>query len=199
MTTPRTLLSLAGADPVPAPVSEAALVLIDCQMEYVDGALPLTGVDAALEEVARLLNRFRSAGAPVVHVVHRGNPGGLFDPEGPSGQVAARAAARDGETVVEKTLPNSFAGTTLDATLRGLDRQKLIVAGFMTHMCVSSTVRAGLDLGYASTVAANAAATRDLPQTGGGVIDATTLHNASLAALADRFACIVPGAADLPD
>jgi hypothetical protein len=106
MTTPRTLLSLAGADPAPAPVSEAALVLIDCQMEYVDGALPLTGVDAALDEVARLLDRFRSAGAPVVHVVHRGNPGGLFDPEGPSGQVATRAAARDGETVVEKTLPN---------------------------------------------------------------------------------------------
>ena len=211
MTAPRTLLSLAGADPTPAAISAAALVLIDCQMEYVDGALPLTGVSAALDEVARLLARFRSAGAPIVHVVHRGKPGGLFDPEGPSGQVEARAAAQDGEIVVEKTLPNSFAGTTLEATLRGFDRQQLIVAGFMTHMCVSTTVRAGLDLGYASTVVANATATRDLPQTGpqtgprtgprtgGGVIDAATLHNASLAALADRFACIVPGAADLPD
>lgn len=199
MAAPRTLLSLAGADPAPAAVSDAALVLIDCQMEYVDGALPLTGVDAALDEVARLLDRFRSAGAPIVHVAHRGNPGGLFDPEGPSGRIADRAAPRDGETVVEKTLPNSFAGTTLEATLRGLDRRKLIVAGFMTHMCVSTTVRAGLDLGYASTVVANAAATRDLPlPTGDGVINAATLHNASLAALSDRFACIVPGAADLP-
>jgi len=200
MTAPRTLLALAGANPAPAAISQAALVLIDCQMEYVDGALPLTGVDAALDEIARLLDRFRSAGAPIVHVAHRGKPGGLFDLDAPSGRIANRAAPRDGETVVEKTLPNSFAGTTLEATLRRLDRRNMIVAGFMTHMCVSTTVRAGLDLGYASTVVANAAATRDLPlPTGSGVIDAATLHNASLAALSDRFACIVPGAAELPD
>jgi len=200
MAAPRTLLALAGADPAPAAISQAALVLIDCQMEYVDGQLPLTGVDAALDEIARLLDRFRSAGAPVVHVAHRGKPGGLFDPEGPSGGIADRAAPRDGETVVGKTLPNSFAGTALEATLQKLGRRNLIVAGFMTHMCVSSTVRAGLDLGYASTVVANAAATRDLPlPKGGGVIDATALHDASLAALADRFACIVPSTADLPD
>lgn len=199
MAAPRTLLSLAGADPTPAAISKAALVLIDCQMEYVDGALPLTGIDAALDGVARLLDRFRSAGAPVVHVAHRGKPGGLFDPEGPSGRIADRAAPRNGEAVVEKTLPNSFAGTTLETTLRGLDRRNMVVAGFMTHMCVSSTVRAGLDLGYASTVVANAVATRDLPLAGGGVIDAATLHNASLAALSDRFACIVPGASDLHD
>jgi len=199
MAAPRTLLSLAGVNMSPAPVSTATLLLIDCQMEYVDGALPLTGIDAALDEVARLLARFRAAGAPVVHVVHRGKPGGLFDPEGPSGQVASRAAPKEGEAVVGKTLPNSFAGTDLEATLRGLDRRNLIVAGFMTHMCVSTTVRAGLDLGYASTVVAGAAATRDLPLPAGGVVDAITLHNASLAALADRFACIAPTSAELPD
>ena len=33
----------------------------------------------------------------------------------------------------------------------------------MTNMCVSSTARAALDLGYKATVAADAAATRDLP------------------------------------
>lgn len=199
MAAPRTLLSLAGVDMAPAAVSGATLLLIDCQMEYVDGALPLTGVEAALDEVARLLDRFRTAGAPVVHVVNRGRPGGLFDPDGPSGQVAAGAAPSAGEALVKKTLPNAFAGTGLDATLRGLGPREIVVAGFMTHMCVSTTVRAGLDLGYASTVVANAAATRDLPLPGGGVVDAATLHNASLAALADRFACIVPSSADLPD
>lgn len=60
----------------------------------------------------------------------------------------------------------------------------------MTHMCVSSTARAALDLGYATTVAADAAATRDLPNPAGGVIKADVLHQASLAALADRFAVV---------
>ncbi len=64
----------------------------------------------------------------------------------------------------------------------------------MTLMCVSSTVRAALDLGYRSTVVSGAVATRDLPTTDGGVIDAGSLQTASLAALADRFAVIAASA-----
>ena len=52
-------------------------------MEYVSGALALPGVDAALEEAARMLALARAEGVPVVHIVHHGRPGGgLFDPEG---------------------------------------------------------------------------------------------------------------------
>jgi nicotinamidase-related amidase len=69
----------------------------------------------------------------------------------------------------------------------------------MTHMCVSASVRAALDLGYYSTIVSGAAATRDLPTPSGGVIDAAHLHEASLAALADRFAIIVDTADQLPD
>jgi len=52
-------------------------------------------------------------------------------------------------------------------------------------------VRAALDLGYRSTVIANAAATRDLPDGHGGVVDAETLHRVELAGLADRFATVI--------
>ena len=67
-------------------------------------------------------------------------------------------------------------------TLKKLGRTQLVIAGFMTHMCVSSTARAALDLGYKATVAADAAATRDLPDPMGGVISADALHRAALAA-----------------
>lgn len=199
MAEPRTLLQMAGADATPGALSKAAVVLIDCQMEYVDGALVLPGVDPALAEVARLLARARSAGTPVVHIAHKGAAGGVFDRAGPGGAIAAAAQPADGEPVIEKSLPNAFTGTTLDETLRKTGRGELIVAGFMTHMCISSTVRAALDLGYRSTVVAGAAATRDLPTPDGGVIDARALHQASLAGLADRFAVIVAKADDLPE
>jgi nicotinamidase-related amidase len=91
---------------------------------------------------------------------------------------------------VHKPLPNAFAQTELDATLKKLGRTQLVIAGFMTHMCVSSTARAALDLGYKTTVAADAAATRDLPDPMGGVIGADALHRAALAGLADRFAIV---------
>src|SRR3546814_7791052 len=86
------------------------------------------------------------------------------DREAESGAIHAKAAPAAGETVVEKGLPNAFAGTTLQAELDKIGRKKLILAGFQTHMCVSATARAALDLGYRSTVVASAAATRDLPR-----------------------------------
>jgi nicotinamidase-related amidase len=67
----------------------------------------------------------------------------------------------------------------------------------MTHLCISSTVRAALDFGYGCTVVAAATGTRDLPDGQGGVVDAVSLQRAELAALADRFAVVVPNAAAL--
>ena len=190
--TPKTLLALAGAPATPSPLDSAALVLIDAQREYTEGALPLVGVEAAVAEAARLLERARKAGTPVFHIVHHGKPGGaLFNPEGPLSGIVAPLIPLDGETVVVKLLPNAFAGTELDALIRATGRKELIVAGFQTHMCVSSTVRAALDLGWRTTVVDAASATRDLPDGAGGVIPAEALHRANLAALADRFAVVV--------
>ena len=192
MSDPKTLLQMAGANLEPTALSDAALVIIDAQNEYIDGKLPLTGVGPALETIAQLLRRARDVGASVVHIAHQGKPGGAFDPEGPGGAIAGPAAPAEGETVIGKALPNAFAGTELHETLQGLSVTQLILAGFMTHMCVSSTARAALDLGYGTTVVADAVATRDLPNPSGGIVTADVLNSAALAALADRFAVIAP-------
>jgi nicotinamidase-related amidase len=65
-------------------------------------------------------------------------------------------------------------------------------------MCVSATTRAALDLGYRSTVIANATATRDLPDPcSADVIPASTIFRGTLAALADRFAVVIKDTATL--
>lgn len=197
MPDPRTLLAMAGAPQEPSRLADAVLVMIDCQNEYVDGMLPLVGIGPALGEAAALLGKARAAGAPVIHIVHHGRAGGPFDLDGHGGAIAAAVAARDGETVIAKPLPNAFARTGLDAAVKASGLQEIIFAGFQTHMCVSSTVRAALDLGYRSTVVSRAVATRDLPRPGGGVIAARDLHEATLAALADRFAIVTGGADDI--
>lgn len=199
MPEPKTLLQMSGADPTPGALSSGSLVLIDCQCEYTDGKLPLTGVEAALSEIAGLLDRARRIGTPIIHIQHHGAPGGAFDLDGPGGQFAPQAAPIEGETIIRKKLPNSFAGTSLEETLNSIGKTEALFAGFMTHMCVSSTARAALDLGYRSTVVASAAATRDLPSPLGGIIPAGQLHENALTALADRFAIIAPTVNDLPD
>ena len=199
MSQPKTLLEMAGADMTPNALSDSTLVLIDCQMEYVTGAVPLPGVDDALAEAGKVLARARVAAAPVVHIVHQGQAVGAFDLDGEGGQIAPQGAQSGDETIIRKGLPNAFAGTTLHDKLQELESKNLIFVGFMTHMCVSASVRAALDLGYRSTLVSGAAATRDLPTPSGGVIDAASLHDASLAAIADRFAIIVKSADQLPD
>jgi nicotinamidase-related amidase len=194
----KTLMQMAGADLTPNRISESVLILIDCQNEYVSGALPLVGVDAAMLEAKRLLQRFRDAGQPVIHIQHQGKAGGAFDLDDPRGAIDERVAPVADEAVIRKALPNSFAGTTLEQTLQKIGRKHLVIAGFQTHMCVSATTRAALDLGYRNTLVAAAIATRDLPNaTGDGIIAADTVHQATLAALADRFAIIARHTDDL--
>jgi len=188
MSTPKTLLEMSGADMRPAPLAQSTLVIIDAQNEYLDGKLALPGIGPAVDALARLLAKARAAAAPVVHVQHKGRAGGLFDARG--GAIIDAVKPAGGESIVSKPLPNAFAQTDLDATLRKIGRTQLVIGGFMTHMCVSSTARAALDLGYKATVAADAAGTRDLPDPMGGVIAAAALHRAALAELADRFAVV---------
>lgn len=197
---PKTLLAMAGADLAPSTISASVLILIDCQNEYVTGALPLVGVDAAMIATQDILGRFRNQGAPIIHIQHQGKPGGAFDLEQDRGQIDTRVAPIDGEDVILKGLPNSFAGTNLQDRLQNIGRTNLIIVGFQTHMCVSATTRAALDLGYRNTLIADAIATRDLPGAAGGPdVPAAEIHNATLAALADRFAIVTQSVNDIAD
>ncbi|MDZ7839967.1 MAG: cysteine hydrolase family protein [Gammaproteobacteria bacterium] len=190
MCQPRTLLELAGADLTPARVSDAALVFIDFQNEYRTGPIAVQAADAAVAAAARLLAAARESGAPVFHVAHRGRPGSLFDRDAERGRIVDELEPLADETVVEKELPNAFAGTGLQAGLEAAGRRELILTGFMTHMCVSSTARGALDLGYRVTIDAASCGTRDLPDGRGGTIPAATVHDVALAELSDRFAVI---------
>lgn len=195
---PRTILEIVGAAPDTARLSNAVLLIIDAQQEYVDGKLPLVGIHESLLIGGTLLQRAREANTPVVHVLHRG-AGPLFNPDGDGFKPATPMTPSEGEAIVEKTLANAFNGTTLQATLEATGRRNLIVIGYMTHNCVSSTVRAAKELGYAITVVAPATGTRDLPDGQGGFIPAATLQSACLTGLADTMARVVWQASDIHD
>lgn len=199
MSEPTTLRALAGLPQSPVSLAESTLVLIDCQNTYTRGVMELEGVQGALDEVEALLDRARSAGIPIVHIQHDDGPGSLYDIEGESGAIVPRVAPHNGEPVVVKNYPNSFVQTDFDDILKTANASNLVLAGFMTHMCVNSTARGAFNLGYSPTVVAAATATRALPGLGDGTVPAAEVHTASLAAIADLFAVVVPSAADIPD
>lgn len=194
MTAPTTLRDLMGLGHQPCTLQDAALVMIDCQNTYREGIMQLTGVEPALKEARRVLDRARALGRPVIHIQHDAGPGTPYDVRVDIGRIADIVAPQNGETVITKGYPNSFVQTPLDDELKRLGVKNLVLVGFMTHMCVNSTARGAFNLGYAPTVVASATATRDLPLPDGSLVRADALQPASIATMRDLFAAIAPTA-----
>lgn len=197
MPNPTTLRNIAGLPATPPALADAALIMIDCQNTYREGVMALDGVEAALDEAARLLAAARRLGVPVFHIQHDAGPGSPYDIRERIGAIADKVAPLEGESVIVKHYPNSFVGTDLEAKLKASGRQQVVLAGFMTHMCVNSTARGAFNLGFSPTVVAAATATRNLPGADGQVIPAAAMQAAGLAALGDLFAIVVPETAAL--
>ncbi|MDP5226242.1 MULTISPECIES: cysteine hydrolase family protein [Arthrobacter] len=194
--TSATLRELGGDTTRPASLADASLILVDYQNTYTRGPMELHGWEPALEEARRLLDAARAAGAPVFHVVHDGGAGSLYDLDGESGAIHPRLAPADGEEVVVKTVPNAFVGTRLAELLDAAGRKDVVIAGFMTHMCVTFTAEGAMLHGSRPTVVARACATRPLPSVVGDV-SAEELHRSALATIADVYGVVVPSAGEL--
>lgn len=192
-----TLRGLSGLSPEPAPLNGSALVMIDLQNTYREGVMKLEGVEPALREAAALLGRAREAGIPIFHIQHNAGPGSPYDVRAAIGRISDEVAPHGDEPVITKSYPNAFTGTDLQARLEAAGVKDLVLAGFMTHMCINSTARGAYSLGFRPTVVAAATATRDLPAPDHSVISAAQLQVASLAALADLFAVIAPKQSDI--
>ncbi|MET9699756.1 isochorismatase family protein [Streptomyces sp. NPDC006529] len=198
-TTSATLRELIGLDPaLPRLGAGTTVLLIDFQQTYRTGVMELAGAEAALAAGARLLAAARAAGSDVVHVVNDGGEGGPYDIRAEIGSISPEVAPRDGEPVVVKTVPNAFHATDLEQILRergaGPD---LVLAGFMTHMCVTFTAQGAFNLGYRPAVVAEATATRTLSAPDGTVVPAAVLQSASLATIGDLFGVVAGTVADL--
>jgi nicotinamidase-related amidase len=193
-----TLRGLLGLGDGPAPLPDSALIMIDCQNTYRRGVMQLDGAEEAFAEAARVLARARDHGIPVFHIMHDAGQGSPYDITAEIGQISDEVAPIPGEPVVVKHYPSSFFQTGLGAQIEQTGRQDLVLAGFMTHMCVSSTARDAFNLGYRPTIVASATATRELPVPGGTPVPATTLQTATLAGIADLFAVVAGTPDDLP-
>ena len=109
----KTMFQLTGRGYAAASLSNASLLIIDAQKEYLSGPLALSGMDAATANIAALLEAARKAKRPVIHVRHLGTVGGLFDPQGERGEFIKGLEAMDDEVIIEKRMPNAFNDTGL--------------------------------------------------------------------------------------
>ena len=169
-----------------------ALLVIDLQNDYFErGALPLCGVESALNNTNKLIDYAHSHGIEVYIIKHISIKEGatFFLPNTKGVELHKKLKITDSK-LITKYFPNSFRGTSLEESLKAQNIEELIICGAMSHMCVDSTVRAGFDLGYRVTLVEDACATRDL-SCNGEVISAKEVHGSFISALGSVFASVV--------
>lgn len=192
-----TLREIVGLGQQAAPLKDSALVMIDCQNTYRSGIMQLTGVEQALQEAQKLLHTARALKIPVFHIRHDAGPGTPYDVNAPIGAIADEVAPVAGEAVITKHYPNAFIQTDLDAQLKAASVKNLVLAGFMTHMCINSTAHGAFNLGYNVAVVASATATRPLQAANGKVLSAQEVHDGAIASTRDLYAAIIDRVADI--
>ncbi|MFC7307815.1 isochorismatase family protein [Streptomyces monticola] len=184
----KTLRDISGLDSQLPKLADSTLILIDFQNTYRTGVMALEGAEEALAAGARLLAAARAQGTTVIHILNDGGEGTPYDIRAEIGAISPEVAPAEGETVIVKQFPNSFHATDLEKTLRALDAgPDLVLAGFMTHMCVTFTAQGAFNLGYRPTVVAEATASRTLAAPDGTPVPAGTLHSAALTTISDLF------------
>ena len=191
ITASQTLRDITGMGYKPAGLKDSALIMVDCQNTYRHGMMQLTNVEAAILEAQKLLNMARDLNIPIIHIQHDAGIGSPYDVTAEIGQISSEVAPKNGENVITKNYPNAFIATPLEAQLKALGIENVVLAGFMTHMCINSTARGAFNLGFKPTVVASACATRSLIGPQGKVIEAQTMHDSALAAVRDLFAVVV--------
>lgn len=203
------------ADALTLEAERCALVIQDMQNDVVSegGAFAATGAPEhcrqqnAIANAARLAERCRGLGIPVIHVwfqVLPGAPGltlnaplfeGVVD-EGAlvkgtwGGSPVERLPAHRGDHVVEKMRMSAWEGTNLETILKATGRDVIIQCGAWTNMSIEHTARTGADKGYVMIIPEDACSTMNADWHRASVdyalqnVSAVTTTEAVLAALA---------------
>ncbi|MBW8637351.1 cysteine hydrolase [Hoeflea sp. WL0058] len=160
-----------------------ALLIVDMQNDFVREGAPLEVPDArkTVASIARLAERFRRIGAPVVYTRFlarkEDNLLWLWSPQchaeirccwrGTRREYADTDQALECTDVIDELRPQkdepiidkygygSFHGTNLDELLRSLGVQSIILTGTVTQICVEETGREAFHHGYRTTIVAD--------------------------------------------
>lgn len=178
---------MTGAPNSTASPSDSALIIIDAQNEYASGHLAVTNAPESRKAIASLLEKYRAANGKIIHVLHRvpeGTP--VFTPGTELAQEFKELTAKDGEPEIWKQHPGSFAGTNLQETLQKWGIKKVVLTGYMAHVCVSTTARQAAQEGYEVIIVEDGIGDRDIPGMTGAEVTKAVLNE-----LADAFGTVL--------
>jgi len=157
--------------------TKPALILVDFANAYYDEHSPLYGGEGcqiALDNATRLSAAARAAHIPLIFTEVKYQPGGtdggafyakvpalkVFDAGQDTQKLAPPLKQHPGDVMVTKQYPSAFFGTSLDATLRHLKIDTLLLTGVTTSGCVRATCIDSISHGFVTLVVSDAVGDR---------------------------------------
>lgn len=178
------------------PPKTTALILVNVQQAWDEPYWGERNNPKAEANLMALADAFRRNGLPVIHLQHDSrDPDSPLFPGEPGHAFKPGTAPLDGEPVFHQSGHCGFLGTGLEAHLRAIGTDRLVIGGFTTSHCVSSTARLACDLGFKTVVVRDACAAFELDDPDGQRVPAQTLHDIGLTELHGEFAMVLPTAA----
>jgi len=172
-----------------------ALIIIDMQQGMLFDSLPPRNNPQAEDNMARLLAAWRAANHPVVLVRHISrSPDSVFTPGQHGALFQERFMPLAHEHVVEKNVPDAFVNTALERWLHARGVRDLVIAGVSTNNSVEASARSAGNLGFATTVVADACFAFDKTDFGGTLRSAEDVHLMALANLDGEYARVTTSA-----
>ncbi|MBU2157885.1 MAG: cysteine hydrolase, partial [Gammaproteobacteria bacterium] len=139
--------------------------------------------------IAQLLEYWRSAGLPLVHIRHISRQADSVFAPGQSGALFQPALApRATEQVFEKNVTDAFTHSGLERWLHARNIRRVVIVGVASENSVEATARSASNLGFITQVVADACYTFDKTDYYGQLRSADEVHAMAMANLRDEYA-----------
>jgi nicotinamidase-related amidase len=140
---------------------DTAFLILDTQINMFDPSEPVYGAQHLLEILQILLVQARASNFLVIYIQNNGGEGDPDQPHTPGWYIHPAIAPQKEDLVFQKTSPDAFYGTTLHQELQSRGIRHLIVAGMQSELCIDTTCRQAVQLGYQVTLVGDAHSTFD--------------------------------------
>ena len=171
-----------------------ALVVVDVQQEYFDGALRIQHPprDGSLARILEAVDVAEANSVPLVIVQHESPAGApIFAAGSRQQELHADLAARvrDSGKRITKRYASVFDGTDFRDWCRAEDVDTITLVGYMTNNCILATAAAAAANGVAAEVLSDATGAIDIAHDGGAV-SARQVHETLMVLLHSNFAAV---------
>ena len=138
-------------------MGKIAVLIVDVQKALVE-AHPYRE-EEFLQELKRVADGARKAGAEIIYVRHDGDAGDELESGTEGWNIHGAVEPKPGERIFDKNYNSAFLETDLEEYLKEKQITDLILMGMQTEYCMDSTCKAAFELGYGVVIPEGATTT----------------------------------------